>query len=41
MENMSKRIQEESENGTKNVCYIIVTHDMWVDQMNQMFGYLM
>lgn len=37
---MNKRILDESENSTKNVCYLIITHGMWVDQCAHIFDYL-
>ena len=31
IESMNKRIHEESEGGTKRVCYLIITHAIFVD----------
>ena len=34
---MNKRIYEESENDSKSVCYIIIGHGIWVDELAHIF----
>ena len=39
-EGMNRRIQEESEGNAKGVCYLIVAHGMWVDELAHIQEYL-
>ena len=37
---MNQKIAAESENGSKKVCYLVVTHGVWVDQAAHVFKFL-
>lgn len=37
---MNKRIEHESENNTKKVCYLIITHAIHVDALGHIFDFM-
>ena len=40
IEIMNKKLVEESENGTKRVCLLVVSHVFWVDELANVFEFV-
>lgn len=37
---MNRRVEAESEKGKKRICYLIITHGLWVDSVAHILTYM-